>query len=400
MARPRISLAGGTSRGLVLDLIRTRGPISRVALAELTGLTQATMSTVVRQLLGEGLIIEVGRGESTGGKPPVMLDIDPGARFAVGVQLGRESITYVVIDLSGTIVGRTRTRGVGTTEPADMIRRLAGQVERLLVGLDIDKRAVLGVGVVAPGPLDLTRGAILGSPHLADWSSVPIRDLLSTALELPVLLDNDATAAAVGDFWSGRLDDSTAHATVYMGTGIGAGILIDGIAFRGASSNAGELGQIVIPDENGRPVILEDVVAPSAVVRRARAAGAVTPGHGDDDFDEFRRITLAAAHGDAAAGEAIEHSAEHLARGVLTLANLFDLDSLTLAGPAFSVAGPTYVNAISRRLDADLFVRMRHGVRVGLSSDAINAAAIGGAALVLQHELAPRSMGMTASRAR
>ena len=85
MVRQRVSLAGGTSRGLVLDLIRTLGPISRVELAETTGLTQATMSTVVRQLLGEGLVIETGRGESTGGKPPVMLDVNPDARFAVGV---------------------------------------------------------------------------------------------------------------------------------------------------------------------------------------------------------------------------------------------------------------------------------------------------------------------------
>ena len=402
MVGHRVSFAGGTSRGVVLDLIRTRGPISRVALAELTGLTQATMSTVVRQLLDEGLILETGRGESTGGKPPVMVDIDPNSRFAVGVQLGRESITYVAIDLSGAIVGRTRTPGVGSTEPAEMVGRLAAEIDRTLAGLDIAKRSVLGVGVVAPGPLDLAQGAILRSPHLSAWSTVPLRDLLSTALGLPVLLDNDATAAAIGDFWNGRLDGVTAHATVYMGTGIGAGILIDGIVFRGARSNAGELGQVVVAVDHAEPVFLEDVAAPSAVVERARSTttGARWGLTGLDEFDDFRRVALAAAHGDAEAGALIEFSAGHLAAGVLTLANLFDLDSITLAGPGFGVAGPTYVTAISRRLETDLFARMRHGVRVRLSPDVANAAAIGGAALVMQHELAPRTMGLSSLVAR
>ncbi len=161
MARQRVSLASGTSKGVVLDLIRAQGPISRVALADATGLTQATMSTVVRQLLSEGLVVETGRGESTGGKPPVMLDVNPNSRFAVGVQLGRESITYVVINLSGAIVGRTRTPGIGTTEPNEMVTRLAAEIGRTLTGLGIETGSVLGVGVVAPGPLDLSRGVIL-----------------------------------------------------------------------------------------------------------------------------------------------------------------------------------------------------------------------------------------------
>ncbi|MGA0567297.1 ROK family transcriptional regulator [Rathayibacter sp. KR2-224] len=397
MARQRIALAGGTSRGLVLDLIRTLGPISRVELAETTGLTQATMSTVVRQLLSEGLVVETGRGESTGGKPPVMLDVNPDARFAVGVQLGRESITYVVINLAGAIVGRTRTTGIGSTEPNEMVQRLAAEVDRTLHGLGIAKDSVVGVGVVAPGPLDIGRGMILHSPHLQAWLNVPIRSMLSDAVDLPVILDNDATAAAIGDFWSGKLDDATAHATVYMGTGIGAGVLIDGIVFRGSSSNAGELGQVCVTGPEGEQAYLEELADPGAVVRRAQASGeAERLGlSGTDDFVDFRLIATLAARGDSGAAALIEESAEHLASGVLTLANLFDLDSVSLAGPAFAVAGPTYARAISRRLESDFFVRMQHGIRVRLSTDVSDAAAVGGAALVLQTELAPRTMGLT-----
>src|SRR5215475_2601948 len=120
----RLSVPTGTnSRGLVLDLIRTHGPISRTDLAEATGLTQATMSTLARQLIDEGLVHETGRRESKGGRPLVLLDINPTARFAVGVQLGAESITYTTINLGGAIVGRVRTEGVGADQPPDMIAR-------------------------------------------------------------------------------------------------------------------------------------------------------------------------------------------------------------------------------------------------------------------------------------
>lgn len=125
MATSRLSLSTGTSKGLVLDLIRAHGPISRTDLAEATGLTQATMSTVVRHLLADGLIHKTGLRESKGGRPLVLLDIDPVSRFAVGVQLGAESITYVTINLGGAVVGRLRTEGVGSDESPEMIARLA-----------------------------------------------------------------------------------------------------------------------------------------------------------------------------------------------------------------------------------------------------------------------------------
>jgi predicted NBD/HSP70 family sugar kinase len=175
-----------------------------------------------------------------------------------------------------------------------------------------------------------------------------------------------------------------------MGTGIGAGVLIDGIVFRGSSSNAGELGQIIVTGPNGEKAVLEEVADPGAVVARARATGDATRLRlpEDDDFGGFRAIATAAARGDEGASALIEESADHLASG--------DLDSVSLAGPAFAVAGPTYVRAISHRLEAEFFVRTKHGIRVRLSTDVSDAAAVGGAALVLQTELAPRTMGLTA----
>ncbi|MBW4033625.1 MAG: ROK family transcriptional regulator [Acidobacteria bacterium] len=397
MPRQRISLANGTSKGLVLDLIRSQGPISRVELAEATGLTQATMSTVVRQLIDTELVVETGRGESTGGRTPVLIDINPSSRFAIGLQLGSESNTYVVVNLLGAIVGRMRTTGVGSTDPATMVEVMAQEINLMLAQLGIDKRRTLGVGIVAPGPLDLARGVILAPPHLTAWNDVPIRAMLSSAVGLPVLLDNDATAAAIGDFWVGDLGASVSHATVYMGAGIGSGVLIEGTIFRGASSNTGELSQVIVAARGDVPQDLESVAAPRAVVQEAlrRADSPQRLGLlGVDEFEDFKSIARAATHSDELALALITESAEHLATAVVSLANLFDLDSVSLAGPAFAIAGSLYVRIIAERLEREFFARAHHGIRVRLSTHVSDAAAVGGAALVLQTILAPRTMGL------
>jgi predicted NBD/HSP70 family sugar kinase len=398
MVKSRVRLSSATSKGLVLDLIRERGPISRVELAAVTGLTAATMSTVVRQLLDEDLVLESGRAASTGGRPMVLLDLNPDSRFAIGIQIGSESSTYLVVNLGGGVVVRTRDRGGDGGSAESLMAQISRQVHTMLDAAGIELGSVVGAGVVVPGPIDLASGATLGSPRLGTWRDIRLRELVGDALGVPVILDNDATAAAVGDFWGGEAVGASAHATIYMGSGIGAGILIDGTVFRGASSNTGEIGQIVLDrDGEGRPLTLEDLASPEAVVRNAlrspddaRRLG-LNPA---DTLSAFRAIATAASRGDAFANALLESSAAYLAESALNAANLFDLDSISLAGPAFAVAGPIYVKAVRNRVAERFFARANHPVAVRLAANVTDAAAIGAATLVLQSELAPRSMGL------
>jgi predicted NBD/HSP70 family sugar kinase len=396
-ARSRSSLAVATSRGLVFDLIRSRGPISRVVLAASTGLTQATMSYVVRELIEDGLVIETGFGESTGGKRPTLLDIEPMARFAVGVQLGADEITYVVTNLGGAITGRTRTHGP-TGDPEQVVGQIADRIAELLDNLGVSRDRVVGLGIVAPGPLDLASGTIDAPPTMTAWRQFPLRSRLAQATGLPVLLDNDATAAAIGEFWGGGLADSKAHMTVYMSAGIGAGIVLGGTVFRGASANTGELGQMLHRSESDDEwITVEDAAAPAAVASRARAAIASGAMTGIDltadanPYRDFTLVALAATRGNAAALALVAESAEALAGAVVSAANLLDLDSVVLAGPSFATAGSLYVQVLKRKLDARFFAASQHDVRVRLSSQVAEAAAVGGAALVLQNTLSPRS---------
>ncbi len=378
----------------MLDLIRSYGPISRVELATRTGLTQATLSGVARALLADGLVAEAGRAQSTGGKPRTNLQLVSGARFAVGVQLGSESNSFVAVDLAGSVVGRMRTVGVSASTPADALRDIGETILALLSGVDVDPSKVVGVGLVAPGPIDVDGGTFLGAPQLKGWKNVPARERLAEAVGIPVILDNDASAAALGDFWSGDLPDVHAHATIYMGQGIGAGLLLNGTVLRGASSNSGELGQTILDTSGGRLCTLQELAAPLAVVQNALTRVYVDERYGlteSDPVGGFRRLAVGAARGDKEAAALLQGSADYLAIAVTNLAAILDLDSVSLAGPAFADAGDIYVHAITDRLRRQFFARDRHAVRVRMSSQVSDAAAVGGAALVLQTLLAPRT---------
>lgn len=389
--------APSTTRSRVLDLVRTRGPISRVELAELTGLTQAAISHAVRALLDQGLLRESGAREWTGGKPRVMLTLDPLARCAVGVQLGADWLVVVLIDARGAVVARTRVRGAREEDPDAVVIGIAGEIDVLLRASGIGRDRVAGVGLAVPGTLDLDAGAITVSRSLHRWQGFGVRAGLAEAVGLPVVLDNDATAAAVGEYWAGRTAGSVAHCTLYMGAGIGAGIVVGGTVHRGASGNPGPLGRMHLhrAGHDAGPT-LEELAAPHAVARRAReavAAGRTTSARLSADGDpitDFGALATAAVQGDPLALELVEDSAEYLADAAVTAANLLDVDSVVLAGPAFSTAGSLYAQVVERRLRAELHAADRHGVRVALAAHVADAAAVGAAALVLQEDLAPR----------
>jgi predicted NBD/HSP70 family sugar kinase len=392
------------TRGLVLDLIRAARTISRVELATATGLTGATISEVVRELMTDGLVIEAGRGAPTGGKPRTLVQLDPRARYSVGIQLERNTCVIVLVDLAGRPVARTSFQGAAVMPPHRALPLVASQTDALLATAGVDRDKVLGVGLVSYGPQDRRAGVLLTPQPTEDWLEYPVAQRLSDSLGLPVLLDNDAAAAAIGEYWLGAVDPRSTYGCIYMATGIGGGVVVAGEVYRGSSSNSVEIGHVSI-DVNGDECpcgnrgCLENYAGPAALVRQAMA----TPGlaqrlaldpAGDDFLTEFARIAAAANTGDPAARSLIEQSARYLGCAAVTMAGLFDVDTIVLAGASFAVAGSIYQAVIQDEVDRRTFARRAHPVRVVPSVNGSDAAAIGGAVLVLQSELTlghPRS---------
>ena len=385
-----------SSRSAILDVIRAAGTISRVELTQTTGLTGATISTVVRRLINDGLVVESGRGESTGGKPRVLLRLEPSSRYAIGINLDHAGIHYTVADLGGSIVASGSLPGAGSDSPRSVLERTVRDVDAALEAEGIDRAKVLGIGFVSPGPIHLPVGMTFVPPFMQPWAGFPLRETVESLAGLPVLLENDATASAIGEYWVGGVEHTTAFGTLFLGTGIGAGVLVNGAVYRGASSNAGEIGHVCI-DVNG-PLCwcgsrgcVEAVAGPGAVVGEALELG--VPLTGSSVAENFAQLAAAAARGEQPARGLLERSAQVVAVAAQTLANVMDLGHIVLTGPVVAIAADIYEPAVEAQLKGTFFARLNHRIRVAVSANAAQAAAVGGAALVLHTELAPRLPG-------
>jgi predicted NBD/HSP70 family sugar kinase len=397
-----------SSKAAVLDVIRAAGTISRVGLIGATGFTGATISTVVRRLIDEGLVLETGRAESTGGKRRVLLQLNHASRYAIGVHLDHAGITYVLTNLGGAVVARITRPGAGAAEPAEVVTRIATEVAALVDRVGVEPERVLGIGLVSPGPLSAATGMAQTPPPMRQWEDFPLDGALARATGLPVLLDNDATAAALGEHWSGGIGGTSTSAALYMGTGIGAGLVIGGITYRGTSGNAGEIGHICVDALGpecwcGARGCVESLAGPAAVVAAARADRALARVVGltgakkrarPSVAADFAAVSRAARRGEPRALAILERSARYIAVAARTLANIMDLDVLVLTGPSFAIAGSVYLPIVRDELDRAFFARAAHEVDVRLSRSAATAPAIGAAAMVLQSELVPLHEGL------
>lgn len=229
---------------LVLDLLRAAGErgISRLGLAGRTGLTPQAVSKITARLRGEGLAVEAGRRASTGGKPRTVLRLVPDAAHAVGLHLDRDELTVVLVDLAGAVVA-SRTAPLDLGAPADEVLGAAAGAVAAVRGdgaREDGARAVLGAGVAVPGPLDHRGGVLHRVTGFPQWDGYPLRDALAARTGLPVVIDKDTNAAALG--LALQAPGPADFAYLHLGTGLGSGLVLGGAVHRGARTGAGEFG--------------------------------------------------------------------------------------------------------------------------------------------------------------
>jgi predicted NBD/HSP70 family sugar kinase len=395
MARgSNLTRLGGFNQTVLFDAIR-RAPagISRVELVSETGLTAQTVSNIVRRLLDEGLVVEGGRVQSAvRGKPRTLVRVRPEARHALGVHVDPATLTVVLIDVAGE--GR---RTPQAQRPEDVVAVVADEVQRVLAASDVDPATVLGLGVAAPGPLDVVEGTLLNPPQLAGWQQVRLRADLREATGLHVLVDKDVTAAATGEMWA---QDGARHSFVfcYLGSGLGAGVVVEDAVLRGVTNNIGEIGNLLV-DLDGEDVglarrgSLAATCLPQALVVRAQRRGLVTSTVAADDFggvDEvFTEICARADAGDAGCTELLDVAARGLATGLAVMVNFLDVDRVVLGGPAWPRMSRRLLAVLPGLVQPQLVATSTPLVVEG-SAVGEHVAAQGAAALVLDHFLSPR----------
>ena len=377
------------ARSMILDAILSRSATTRSDIAESTDLTGATVSTTVRELIDDGLVEEVGTEEATRGKPRRILRLVRNSRYAVGVHLDDGVTRFVLANLAGDVVASVTDVGLGPSCPEELIGRIATQAGQMIADSGVPRELVLGIGVCAPGPIAPGTAMIVTPAHLKQWSDFPLAESLQNATGMPVVVDNDATACALGEYWTNSVD-AQGLATLYMGTGLGGAAIIGGVPYRGTSGNSGEVGHICVDVDGpqcwcGNVGCIEIMGGPRTVVGKARELGLIEPE--GSIIAGFKQLAGLAHEGDEGALALFEDSARYIALAAHALACILDPDHIALTGPSFAVAGDLYVPAIEDILRTRYLARRSHTIDILVSRHAEEAAGIGAAALIFQSTL-------------
>lgn len=260
------------NRFLVLKTFFDHETISRAEIARLTSLTRTTVSEIVSALLEEGLVREVGVGESQGGKSPIILSLAEDSRYLIGLDLSHSEFRGAVVNLRGCICADACIPSEDRTGE-EALSRVYQILDRLTVsGLG----PIVGIGIGTPGLVNSSEGIVVNAVNL-DWKDLPLAELLKTRYRLPVHVLNDSHAAAMGEYSYGSSGTGGENLVVINARhGLGAGIVIDGALFPGDGGGAGEIGHVVMVREGGLPCrcgnygCLETVASAQALVKQAK----------------------------------------------------------------------------------------------------------------------------------
>ena len=386
---------------VILDAIRrSSGGLSRVELAQIVGLSPQTISNISRRLLDQNLIVEAGKEGSGPGKPRTILRLNPSGMYAVGVHLDPAVATFVLLDLVGAVVQHSQIKTPADGDPDAVIAAIAGEIEQLIQASGVEQGKIAGLGVAAPGPIDHDQGTVVEPPLLTGWDRVPLRDALADATGMSVLMDKDVTSAAVAETWAGGPSGTGSFVFMYMGTGIGCGIVLNDEVVRGASGNAGEIGHIIV-DPDGPPCdcglrgCVKSSCIPQVLVAEAQAAGVLDAAgplsSGPAVQDGFARLCEAADAGNSAAAAIIDKSAVLVARAAAVVANTLDVDRVVFGGPFWAPLSKRYLDQVPELIRKNSDAGNIHAIEVVGTGVGEDVGAVGAACLVLEHTLAPRA---------
>lgn len=369
----------------VITAIREHQPISRVGIAELTGLSKSTVTAITQLLLDADLVRETGSGNSRGGRRPTLLQLTPTARLAVGVKIAPEQVTAALISLTGQILNKE-------VEPLpDRVAEIVTTIDRLVrrvvndAGFAFSPDRLLGVGVGLPGIVDPATGSSISS-HFLRWHDVPIKRLLEERLGLSVYPENDANCFALGEYWYGAGRGVSSLLGVTVGIGIGAGLILDGRIYRGPLFGAGEIGHMIVQRDGpacacGRHGCLEALAGDAAIVRYARlhkGEPAAYPAGRED-------VVRAAIAHDPHALHALAEAGEWIGLGLANLVNTVSTDFIVVGGEAATQAGELLLDPIRSSLQRHVFPSLADRVRIVPAALGDEVWLIGATVLALQH---------------
>jgi glucokinase len=323
------------NRSAILEIIRRESPISRTAIAERLDVSLPTVMRIVDELVEEGFVRPEGSTEWSGGRRRPLLEFNAESYVVIGVDMGGTKIYGAVSDLGGNILDEIETGLHG--EPAEEnYDHLCSLIDTLFASPKLAERRVRGIGVGAPGITKHREGIVKWSYSLK-WRDFPLKARLTQRYKLPITVDNDVNLAAMGELWFGEGQDTQNMILITIGSGIGAGIIIDGALYRGGSEASGEIGNFIPGKEflgkNYQDFgALETVASGTGIVERARASLGSKEETDDETALSMDDVFIAARQGQPWAVSVFDETVDYLAIAIANLTVSFDPELIVLGG--------------------------------------------------------------------
>jgi glucokinase-like ROK family protein len=374
------------NRSTILNTIKTHGAIPRAEIARLTGLSPATVSGIAAELIQENLVFEKETGDSSGGRRPIMLAINPQGGCVVGIKVMDDHALGALTDLEATPLGK-QSYPFTDTSPEGVAQALSELVFQLLGKLDNPIPELMGVGVGLAGIVDSAQGVVRQSPFFG-WNDVPLRELIQNKVNVPVYVDNDVNTLTFAEKWFGAGRGINDFLVVTFGRGIGLGIVVNGQFHHGRRGSAGELGHTVVHPGGelcacGKRGCLEMYASEPAMLRQAAAA--YQQGKLSSLPKTPEEMIALAIRGENVVQEIFAQSGRLLGQSIANLINIFNPERILINGEGVR-AGSWLFNPMHAAIDEHTMPSLRQDVSILVEPFGDDAWARGAASLVL-HEL-------------
>ena len=378
----------------ILHQLLLRKTSTRQELAQLTGLSTATVANLIASMLDEGLVVEAGTAASQGGRPTAILAVNASAGACVGVDVAETYIQFELYDLTLQLLAEHELELPSTKkQPEEIVGLIVSGLSVVLKKSGVNRDQIVGVGISIPGPFEHSTGVSVFAPTWG-WRDVPLQSMLEKELHVPLYMDNPLKFNALAEAWFGAGRGVETMVAVVLGTGVGIGLVINGQLFRGASNTAGEWGHSVIVAGGracrcGNRGCLEAYIGAPGIVQTLREIDPKSPLVFDDDQTRsLSAIADAATQNDPTAKAVIHQTALYLSAGLSSLINIINPEEVILGSWVAELLGSAMLAEVLDLTEQQSLSQPFKTVHFTLSTMKRNPVSLGAATLVLEEFLA------------
>lgn len=373
---------------IVHEVIRVFGPLSRADIARHTELTVQTVSNLVKELIASGLVYEAERRQEGRGAPSTTLALNPSGAYAIGLDLDRDHLTGVLVDLSGAVRQRVHVE-LDFPTPSEALELLVDTAETLIEREGLKRESVWGVGIGIPGPMqqgEEGKDYVVNPKAFPGWHRVPLASWARERLGMPVYLENNATAAAIGEKWYGAGQQIRTFFYIYFGSGLGGGLIMNGQPVEGFTGNAGEIGYLPVVLA-GDPLSSEETPHVGLAFNLPRLYASLcesgSPARTPEDLDALLKA------GNRTLLEWMDNAADHLTGLVLAVEYFIDPEAIFFGGRVPDSVLRGLLERVQRHLPIRRIGEKRTSPPDLLATAGVDAAAMGVATLPIYDRFAP-----------